>query len=58
MPTDSDLTDSLNKLLLETAEAFLRTAQQHHAGRIAGGEYEIHLAVRRRAPAPSAGAAR
>lgn len=49
MPHDVDLTNRLNELLLATAQAFLRAAQQNHRGRAA--EYEICLAVRRR-PVP------
>jgi hypothetical protein len=48
MPNDSDLTDRLSALLLETAEAFLRLAQEQHHGRTSGAEYEISLAVRQR----------
>ena len=49
MPNDTDLTDRLSQLLLETAEAFLRTVQESHRGLCGAAEYEIALAVRRRA---------
>jgi hypothetical protein len=50
---DRELTETLQRVLLETAEAFLRTAQSHHEGGLPMGEYEITLAVRRCAPEPT-----
>lgn len=53
MLTDAELTHRLNNLLLETANAFLRVAHEHHRGPTKAAEYEISVAVRRRAiPAP------
>lgn len=55
MPDDTDLTQRLEQLLLETAAAFLRIAQERHRGARAA-EYEISLAVRRRRlSAPASG---
>jgi hypothetical protein len=49
MMSDTELTERLNHLLLETANAFLRMAQEHHRGPARAAEFEISVAVRRRA---------
>jgi hypothetical protein len=49
MPNDTDLTNRLTALLLETAQNFLRIAQEQRQGHVHPAEYEISLAVRRRA---------
>ncbi len=48
MMSDTELTARLNHLLLETANAFLRIAQEHHRGPARAAEFEISVAVRRR----------
>ncbi|WP_156397375.1 MULTISPECIES: hypothetical protein [unclassified Sphingomonas] len=56
MPNDTDLTNRLTALLLETAQNFLRIAQEQRQDRGYPAEYEISLAVRRRTlSVPSSG---
>lgn len=45
-----DLTDQLGRLLIETAECFLRAMSHDHRRTGDAVEYEISIALRRRTP--------
>ena len=45
-----DLTDQLGRLLIETAESFLRAMSHDHRRTGDAVEYEISIALRRRTP--------
>lgn len=49
MLNDAELTERLSDLLQDTANEFLRIAQDSQRSHVVPAEYEICLAVRRRA---------
>lgn len=48
VPDETELNDRLNRLLVETVEAFLSDLQNTHCGLAGAAGYEIALAVCRR----------